>query len=359
MLYHLLYPLHTTISAFNVFRYITFRTIYASLTAFFICFFLGPWVIRKLGEMQIGQHIREDGPQSHLDKAGTPTMGGILIIFSITVSTLLWMNLTNYYVWIALLVTTGFGAIGFIDDYLMQIKKRSKGLSVKSKFCLQILLALLIGFLVYMCPDFSTRVTVPFFKNISPDLGWGYIIFAAFVIVATSNAVNLTDGLDGLAIGPVIVVAATYMLFAYVAGHSKIADYLQINYVAEGGEIAIFCGILAGAGMGFLWFNAYPAQVFMGDVGSLSLGGAIGTVAVITKQEILLVIVGGLFVIETLSVIFQVGFFKMTNGRRIFKMAPLHHHFELKGWPEPKVIVRFWIIAIALALISMSTLKLR
>jgi len=309
--------------------------------------------------MQIGQHIREDGPQAHLNKAGTPTMGGILIIFSISVSTLLWTNLTNYYVWIVLLVTIGFGAIGFIDDYLMQVKKRSKGLSVKSKFCFQILLALLTGALVYMCPDFSTQVTVPFFKNISPDIGWGYIIFAAFVIVATSNAVNLTDGLDGLAIGPVIIVAATYMIFAYVAGHYKIADYLQINHVAESGELAIFCGILAGAGLGFLWFNTYPAQIFMGDVGSLPLGGAIGTVAVITKQEILLVIVGGLFVIETLSVIFQVGFFKMTNGRRIFKMAPLHHHFELKGWPEPKVIVRFWIIAIALALISMSTLKLR
>jgi phospho-N-acetylmuramoyl-pentapeptide-transferase len=359
MLYHLLYPLHTTISVFNVFRYITFRTIYGTLTAFFICFLLGPWVIRKLSEMQIGQHIREDGPQTHLNKAGTPTMGGTLIIFSISVSTLLWTDLTNHYVWIVLLVTISFGAIGFIDDYLMQVQKRSKGLNVKSKFCLQILFALLTGVLVYICPDFSTQVTVPFFKNISPDLGWGYIVFAAFVIVATSNAVNLTDGLDGLAIGPVIVVAATYMVFAYVAGHYKIADYLQINYVADGGEMAIFCGILAGAGLGFLWFNAYPAQIFMGDVGSLPLGAAIGTVAVITKQEILLVIVGGLFVIETLSVIFQVGFFKITNGRRIFKMAPLHHHFELKGWPEPKVIVRFWIIAIALALISMSTLKLR
>jgi len=359
MFYHLLYPFHTTISVFNVFRYITFRAIFATLTAFFICFFLCPWVIRKLSEMQIGQHIREDGPKAHLKKAGTPTMGGILIIFSISVSTLLWTDLTNYYVWIALLTTIGFGAIGFIDDYLMQIKKCSKGLSVKSKFCLQILLALLTGTLVYMCPDFSTQVTVPFLKNISPDLCWGYIFFAAFVIVAASNAVNLTDGLDGLAIGPVIVVAATYMLFSYVAGHYNIADYLQINYVANGGEMAIFCGIVAGAGLGFLWFNAYPAQIFMGDVGSLALGGAIGTVAVIIKQEILLVIVGGIFVIETLSVIFQVGFFKMTNGRRIFKMAPIHHHFELNGWSEPKVIVRFWIIAIALALISMSTLKLR
>ncbi|OEU68296.1 MAG: phospho-N-acetylmuramoyl-pentapeptide-transferase [Desulfobacterales bacterium PC51MH44] len=359
MLYHLLYPLHKTISVFNVFRYITFRTIYASLTAFLICFLLGPWVIRKLSHLQIGQYIREDGPETHHKKAGTPTMGGTLIIFSIIVSTLLWTNLTNYYIWIVLLVTIGYGGIGFIDDYLMQIKKRNKGLSGKNKFLLQAILAIVTGILVYSCSDFSTRVTVPFFKNISPDLGWGYVLFAALVIMGTSNAVNLTDGLDGLAIGPLIIAAATYMVFAYVAGHIKIANYLQINYVAGSGEIAIFCGALAGSGLGFLWFNTYPAQIFMGDVGSLALGAAVGTVAVITKQEILLALVGGLFVIETLSVIFQVGFFKMTNGRRIFKMAPLHHHFELKGWPEPKVIVRFWIIAIALALLSMSTLKLR
>ena len=359
MLYHLLYPLHTTISVFNVFRYITFRTIYASLTAFLICFFLGPWVIRKLSYMQIGQYVRDDGPQTHLKKAGTPTMGGTLIIFSITVSTLLWANLTNYFVWIVLLVTVGYGGIGFIDDYLMQIKKQSKGLTVRNKLLLQAILALITGILVYVSPDFSTRITIPFFKNISPDLGWGYVLFAALVIIGTSNAVNITDGLDGLAIGPFIIASATYMVFAYVAGHIKIANYLQINYVAGSGEIAIFCGAMAGSGLGFLWFNSYPAQIFMGDVGSLSLGAAIGTVAVITKQEILLALVGGLFVIETLSVIFQVGFFKMTNGRRIFRMAPLHHHFELKGWSEPKVIVRFWIIAIALALISMSTLKLR
>ena len=359
MLYHLLYPLHKTISVFNVFRYITFRTIYASLTAFLICFFLGPWVIRKLSYMQIGQYVRDDGPQTHLKKAGTPTMGGTLIIFSITVSTLLWANLTNYFVWIVLLVTVGYGGIGFIDDYLMQIKKQSKGLTVRNKLLLQAILALVAGILVYVSPDFSTRITIPFFKNISPDLGWGYILFAALVIIGTSNAVNITDGLDGLAIGPFIIASATYMVFAYVAGHVKIANYLQINYVAGSGEIAIFCGAMAGSGLGFLWFNSYPAQIFMGDVGSLSLGAAIGTVAVITKQEILLALVGGLFVIETLSVIFQVGFFKMTNGRRIFRMAPLHHHFELKGWSEPKVIVRFWIIAIALALISMSTLKLR
>ncbi|MDH3343597.1 MAG: phospho-N-acetylmuramoyl-pentapeptide-transferase, partial [Desulfobacteraceae bacterium] len=258
-----------------------------------------------------------------------------------------------------LLVTVGYGAIGFVDDYLMQIKKQSKGLNVRNKFLLQTILAIVTGILVYTVPDFSTRVTVPFFKNISPDLGWGYILFAAFVIIGTSNAVNITDGLDGLAIGPFIIASAAYMVFAYVAGHFKIANYLQINYVAGSGEIAVFCGAMAGSGLGFLWFNSYPAQIFMGDVGSLALGAAIGTVAVITKQEILLALVGGLFVIETLSVIFQVGYFKMTHGRRIFRMAPLHHHFELKGWAEPKVIVRFWIIAIALALISMSTLKLR
>ena len=359
MLYHLLYPLHTTFSVFNVFRYITFRTIYASLTAFFICFLLGPWMIRKLAEMQVGQYIRDDGPKSHFGKAGTPTMGGTLIILSVTVSILLWSDWTNYFVWIVLFVTLGFGLIGFIDDYLMQVKKQSKGLTVRKKLVLQAIVALITGYLVYASPNFSTVVTIPFFKNISPDFGWGYILFAAFVIVGASNAVNLTDGLDGLAIGPVIIAAATYMIFAYVSGHVKIAGYLQLNYVSGAGELAIFCGALAGAGLGFLWFNSYPAQIFMGDVGSLSVGAFLGTIAVITKQEILLALVGGLFVIEALSVIFQVGFFKMTSGKRIFRMAPLHHHFELKGWPEPKVIVRFWIIAIALALLAMSTLKLR
>ncbi|HHP7234587.1 MAG TPA: phospho-N-acetylmuramoyl-pentapeptide-transferase [Desulfobacterales bacterium] len=359
MLYHLLYPLHTTISAFNVFRYITFRAIYASLTAFLICFVIGPWVIRKLSLMQVGQYIREDGPQAHHKKAGTPTMGGTLILFAVTTATLLWANLTNFYIWILLFVLLSFGTIGFVDDYLMQVKKRSKGLSGRSKLMLQALAALIAAALVCTRPGFDTQVTVPFFKDITPDLGWWYVLFAVFVIVGTSNAVNLTDGLDGLAIGPVIIAAVTYMIFAYVAGHVKFADYLQINYVAASGESAVFCGAMAGAGLGFLWFNAYPAQMFMGDVGSLPLGGVLGTIAVITKQEILLVIVGGLFVIEALSVIFQVGFFKMTRGRRIFRMAPLHHHFELKGWAEPKVIVRFWIIAIALALMAMSTLKLR
>jgi phospho-N-acetylmuramoyl-pentapeptide-transferase len=359
MLYHLLYPLHTLFSILNVFRYITFRTIYASLTAFFICFFLGPWVIDRLARMQVGQYIRDDGPKSHLGKAGTPTMGGVLMIAAITLSTLLWSDLTDPFIWIALWVLLGFGAVGFMDDYLMQVKKQSKGLSVRGKLVCQAGVGLVAGGWVYLTPNFSTEVTIPFFKTVTPDLGWGYIVFAMLVIVGASNAVNLTDGLDGLAIGPVIIAAATYMVFAYVAGHVKIASYLQITYVPGCGELAVLCGAMAGAGLGFLWFNAYPAQVFMGDTGSLSLGAVLGVVAVITKQEILLVLVGGLFVIEALSVIFQVGFFKMTSGRRIFRMAPLHHHFELKGWPEPKVIVRFWIIAIALALLAMSTLKLR
>jgi len=342
-----------------VFRYITFRTIYASLTAFLICFLLGPLVIKKLEKIQVRQVVREEGPSSHKVKTGTPTMGGILIIFSIIISTLMWANLENIYIWIVLFVISAYGLIGFIDDYLKQVKKYNKGLSAKAKFSMQTVVAIAAGFSIFFCPDFNTRITVPFLKNISPDLRVGYIFFAALVIISASNAVNLTDGLDGLAIGSVAIVGITYMAFAYVTGHVKIAEYLQINYVSGCGELAVFCGALVGAGIGFLWFNTYPAQIFMGDVGSLSLGASIGAVAVLTKQEFMLVIVGGLFVIETLSVIIQVGFFRITKGRRIFKMAPLHHHFELKGWPEPKVIVRFWIIAIALALIAVSTLKLR
>jgi phospho-N-acetylmuramoyl-pentapeptide-transferase len=359
MLFHLFYPLHTTFSVFNVFRYITFRTIYASLTALLICWLLGPWVIRKLAQHQIGQYVRTDGPPTHQSKTGTPTMGGLLILFAVIGATLLWGNLANFFVWIVLLVTLGYGAIGFLDDYLMQVKKESRGLRGSVKMLIQVVMGLLVAGLLYGRADFDTHVSIPFLKEVAPDLGWGYILFATGVIVGTSNAVNLTDGLDGLAIGPVTVAAATYVILAYVTGNVKIADYLQIHYVSGGGELAVFCGALVGAGMGFLWYNAYPAQVFMGDVGSLPLGAALGTVAVITKQEILLALVGGIFVVEALSVIFQVGFFKVTSGRRMFRMAPIHHHFELKGWPEPKVIVRFWIIAIILGLVAVSTLKLR
>lgn len=359
MLYHLLYPLHTTFSVFNVFRYITFRTIYASLTALLICWLLGPWVIRKLTERKIGQYVRTDGPPAHKTKTGTPTMGGLLILFGIVTATVLWADLTNFFVWMVLLVTISYGAIGFLDDYLMQVKKETRGLPGGIKIVIEVSIGLLVAGLLYARADFDTRVSIPFLKQVSPDLGWAYILFAAVIIAGTANAVNLTDGLDGLAIGPVTVAAATYVVLSYVAGHVKIADYLQIQYMAGGGELAVFCGALMGAGMGFLWYNAYPAQIFMGDVGSLPLGGALGTVAVITKHEIVLALVGGIFVIEALSVIFQVGFFMVTNGRRIFRMAPLHHHFELKGWPEPKVIVRFWIIAIILGLLAISTLKLR
>ena len=359
MLYQLLYSLHTQFSFFNVFRYITLRTIYATLTALVITFFLGPVVIRLLTRHQIGQYIREEGPQSHLNKKGTPTMGGILILFAVTVATLFWADLTNLYIWVVLLVTLGFGLIGFIDDYRMLIKKRNKGLSGRTKMFLQILLALIPAVFLYLHFQYNTRLSIPFFKTLTPDLGWGYILLAVFIIVGTSNAVNLTDGLDGLAIGPATIAFGTYLLFSYCTGHLKIANYLQILYVPGSGELAVFCGALVGAGIGFLWFNAYPAQVFMGDVGSLSLGAALGTVAVVTKNEIVLILVGGLFVVEALSVIFQVGYFKMTRGKRIFRMAPLHHHFELKGWTEPKIIVRFWIIAVILSLISLSTLKLR
>ncbi|MBE9547637.1 MAG: phospho-N-acetylmuramoyl-pentapeptide-transferase [Proteobacteria bacterium] len=359
MLYHLLYPLHETYSYFNVFRYITFRTIYATITALVICFILGPWLIRKLQSMRIGQPIRADGPDSHLSKEGTPTMGGILIIFSVVVSTLLWTNLTTDYVWLVLTVTVGFGLIGFIDDYRKLTNKSSKGIPGRVRLLGEIIIALFVSIILYMKPGFSSSVTIPFVKTLLPDLGWGYVIFSTFIIVGAANAVNLTDGLDGLAIGPVIICFATYLLFAYFAGNLKISGYLQTPYVAGVGELAIFCGAMTGAGLGFLWYNTYPAQVFMGDVGSLSLGGALGTMAIVTKQEILLAVVGGIFVMETISVIFQVGWFKVSNGKRIFRMAPLHHHFELNGWAEPKVIVRFWIISIILALLAMSTLKLR
>lgn len=359
MLYHLFYPLKSVFGGFNVFRYITFRSIYAILTALIICFLIGPWVIRQLQKYQIGQYIREDGPSSHFSKAGTPTMGGILIIGATLLATLLWADLTNPYIWLLIFVTVGFGTIGFLDDYLKLIKKNNRGLSGRGKLAGQIIVATLVSGWLYTLPGFDTTLTLPFFKDVQPDLGWGFIPLAIFIIVGSANAVNLTDGLDGLAIGPVTIAAAFFMIFAYLSGNSKIADYLQIPYVRGAGELAIFCAALVGAGMGFLWYNSYPAQVFMGDVGALALGGILGTVALATKQEILLAVVGGIFVVEALSVIIQVTFFKVTNGRRIFRMAPIHHHYELKGWPEPKVIVRFWILALILGLLALSTLKLR
>ncbi len=359
MLYHLLYPLKTVFGGFNVFRYITFRTIFAVLTALIISLAVGSWFIKKLKAMQVSQTVREEGPKSHFSKNGTPTMGGLMIIFATVTATLLWSELNNPYVWMLVLVTLGFGFIGFYDDYLKVVKKHNQGLSGRAKLAGQTLVALAPALWLYFSPSYSTTLTVPFFKQVQPDLGWFFIPFAVFVIVGSANAVNLTDGLDGLAIGPVTIAAAFYMIFCYLTGNIKIAAYLQIPYVRGVGELSIYLGALVGAGVGFLWFNAYPAEVFMGDVGALALGGVLGTVALATKQEILLAIVGGLFVVEALSVILQVGFFKMSNGKRIFRMAPLHHHFELKGWPEPKVIVRFWIIAIILGLVSLSALKLR
>jgi phospho-N-acetylmuramoyl-pentapeptide-transferase len=359
MLFHLLFPLHDKYTLFNVFRYITFRTIYAAITALVICFVIGPWLIRKLHELQIGQPIREDGPDSHLSKKGTPTMGGILIIFAVTISTLLWANLTVGYIWLTIMVMLGYGLIGFLDDYRKLSQRNSRGVPGRVRLAAEIAIALFVSVVLFVKPGFSSNVTIPFFKTVLPNLGWGYVVLSTFIIVGAANAVNLTDGLDGLAIGPAITCFMTYLLFAYFAGNVKIASYLQVPYVAGTGELAIFCGAVVGAGIGFLWYNTYPAQVFMGDVGSLSLGGSLGTLAVLTKQEILLAIVGGIFVLETVSVIFQVGWFKLTNGKRIFRMAPIHHHFELKGWPEPKVIVRFWIVSILLALVAISTLKLR
>ncbi|MEK6779107.1 MAG: phospho-N-acetylmuramoyl-pentapeptide-transferase [Candidatus Deferrimicrobiota bacterium] len=358
MLYHLLFPLHVDYSFFNVFRYITFRTIYAAITALLLCFVLGPWLIRELGAHQIGQTIRRDGPERHLAKEGTPTMGGLLIVLATVIPTLLWANLGNTYIWIAVFVTVGFGTIGFVDDYKKVIRKDSKGLSARRKFLSQLALAGVAATLIYLDIGIQPKVSIPFFKKLNPSLGVFYIPFVILVIVGASNAVNLTDGLDGLAIGPSIISAGTYMMFAYLAGHIKIANYLQIQYVPGAGELTIFCGAMAGAGIGFLWYNTYPAQVFMGDTGSLSIGAALGVVAVMVKQEIVLVLVGGVFVMEALSVILQVYSYKTTR-KRIFRMAPIHHHFEMKGWAEPKIIVRFWIISIILALLAISTLKIR
>ena len=356
MIYHLLYPLYTTHIAFNVLKYISFRTISATLTALLISFILGPWLIRKLTELQVGQRVREDVPPRHRVKEGTPTMGGTLVIIAVIGSTLLWSNLTNPYVWLVLFITITYALLGFGDDY--KKLKKGKGISGKTKLICQTALALAGAGFLYFFVDFAPLLTLPFLKDLRPDLGLFYIFLIVFILVGTSNAVNLTDGLDGLAIGPVMITAGTFALVTYLVGHSEFARYLQIPYTSGCGELSIFCGTIVGAGLGFLWFNAYPAQIFMGDIGSLSLGGALAMVAVIAKQEILLAIVGGVFVIEALSVIIQVAVYQ-TKRKRVFKMAPIHHHFELKGWVEPKIIVRFWIVTIILSLIAISTLKLR
>jgi phospho-N-acetylmuramoyl-pentapeptide-transferase len=358
MLYHLLYPLRDSFGAFNVFKYITFRTFGATATAILLCLAFGGKYIRWLKDKQIGQSIRELGPQSHLSKKGTPTMGGGLILSSIAVSTLLWAELTNHYVWVAIITTLGFGLIGWMDDYLKVIKKNSKGLTARQKIISQTLVAVIAASILYVFRDAPPLLKFPFFKDLSINLCWFFIPFATLVIVGSSNAVNLTDGLDGLAVGPTITTSLTYAILAYCAGNFVIAEYLQIPFVSGAGELSIFLASTGAACLGFLWFNAYPAEVFMGDVGALALGAALGVCAVITKNEFLLVLCGGVFVVEALSVMIQVVSFKMT-GKRVFKMAPIHHHFELKGWPEPKVIVRFWIISILLALATLATLKLR
>ncbi len=361
MLYHLLTMSIPQIPVLNVARYITFRTAAASLTALAVSLVLGPWLIRRLRDFQVGQVIRQEGPQSHKAKAGTPTMGGLLILAAALGPTLLWADLANVYVWIAVMTTAAFGGIGFLDDYLKITRRSSGGLAPRYKMGLQILVAFLVSLVLMWLAAvdlYNTRLIFPFFKQLIPDLGWFYVPFAVFVLVAWSNAVNLTDGLDGLAISTFAVSAATLTALAYVTGHAVFAEYLLLVRFAPAAELTVFCGALVGASLGFLWYNAHPAEIFMGDVGSLALGGALGTVAILIKQEILLVLVGGVFVMEAASVVIQVASFKLT-GRRVFRMAPLHHHFELMGWQEPKVIARFLIISIIFALFSLTSLKLR
>jgi phospho-N-acetylmuramoyl-pentapeptide-transferase len=360
MLYSLLYSLHYWFSPLNVFRYITFRTSLAVLTAMIFSLLIGPWIIGKMRRLSLTQQIRDDGPKTHMNKAGTPTMGGILIILCIILSVFMWGDLKNMYIWVMIVSLAGFGLIGFIDDYLKITKKNHKGLRALYKFGNQIVLALVIGIFLFMNPKdpYAEILSVPFFKKWLFDLSWFYIPFSAIVIVGSSNAVNLTDGIDGLAIGLVAIAVLATGALVYISGHKGLAQYLQVLYLPGTGELTVFCGAMFGAALGFLWYNSYPADIFMGDVGSLGLGGSLGTLAVITKHEMVLAVVGGIFVIETISVILQVTSFKLT-GKRVFKMAPIHHHFELKGWPEPKVIVRFWIIGMMLALLSLATLKVR
>lgn len=358
MLYLLLYPHHTEFSFLNVFKYITFRTFGAAMTSVLFCMLLGPWFIAYMQKKQMKQVVRDDGPQSHLSKKGTPTMGGTLILAGVVLPTLLWGDLTNQNVWICLLLTLSYGLIGFIDDYKKVIQKNPKGLAGRYKLLGQLFFAGIAAYFIFKDSTIPSTLYFPFFKDAALDLGWLYIPFAILVIVGSSNAVNLTDGLDGLAVGPTITTSVTFLILAYCAGHYEIAKYLQIPHVAGSGELAIFLASVAASCLGFLWYNTYPAQVFMGDVGALALGGALGVVAVITKNEILLALCGLIFVVEALSVMIQVISFK-TTGKRVFKMAPIHHHFELKGWPEPKVVVRFWILSILLAIATLSTLKLR
>lgn len=360
MLLELARLLEQQFSGFNLFQYLTFRSILAALTALGVSLLLGPRFIRKLAEMKAGQPIRDDGPKSHFSKAGTPTMGGTLILTAIAVATLLWADLGNRYVWIVLFVLFAFGFVGWLDDWLKLAKKNPKGLSARWKYALQSLFGAVAAGWLYATADVpaATELIVPFFKQVAIPLGLLFPVMAYFWIVGFSNAVNLTDGLDGLAIVPSVMVAGALGIFAYVAGNSVFSGYLQLPYIPGAGELSIICGALAGAGLGFLWFNTYPAQVFMGDVGALAVGAAIGTIAIITRQELILVVMGGVFVMETVSVMLQVASFKLT-GRRIFRMAPIHHHFELKGWPEPRVIVRFWIISVVLVLVSLATLKVR
>ena len=361
MLYALLYPLRSAFPALNVFRYITFRTAMAAVTALALSLWLGPWAIRKLKSWQLKQFIRKEGPESHYKKAGTPTMGGLLILGAMAAATLLWMDLGNRDTWIALGTTAALGWVGFLDDWTKVRRKHNRGLTGRRKLVLQFAFALAAAFVIQhwpQAPRLSTVLTFPFVKKLVLDLGILYVPFVSIVVVGASNAVNLTDGLDGLAIGAVGIAAGTYAILTYVAGNSVVAHYLRVPFVSEAGELAVFCGSIVGAALGFLWFNCHPADVFMGDVGSLPLGGAIGIVAVMAKQEVLLAIVGGLFVMEAGSVILQVASFQFT-GRRIFRMAPIHHHFELAGWAEPRVIIRFWILSILFATLALSTLKLR
>jgi phospho-N-acetylmuramoyl-pentapeptide-transferase len=377
MLYYLLFhTLQKYFSPLNVFRYITVRTVYASLTGMFLAFVFGPWLIRQLRELQIGQYIREEGPQDHKKKAGTPTMGGVLIVLSTAVPTLLWADLGNAFVWLALFALLAFAAIGFVDDYAKVSKQRNLGLTSAKKFTMQILVSLICGIALLVLATwskYSTQLMIPFFKRVHPDLVihslmatphiWPlafvpFLFFVSLVIAGASNAVNLTDGLDGLAIGCTVIAAGALTVLTYVSSNFRWANYLEIQYIPGVGELTVFCGALVGASLGFLWYNAHPAEIFMGDVGSLSLGGTLGVIAVIIKQEILLFFIGGIFVVEAMSVILQVGSFKL-RGKRIFRMAPIHHHFELLGWSESKVIVRFWIVALVFALFALTTLKLR